>query len=110
MFSHWWQPIVSWALAAFFALGSWLNLRDPKSIAAYRTWGYPDWFHVVTAGMELATAILLILGVTRGYGAGLGSIVMIGAVLTLMRHGEYSHAILPTAIFASLVAVGWAAF
>jgi hypothetical protein len=109
MFRVWWQPILSWALAAFFALASWLNAFDPKSIAAYQTWGYPNWFHFVTAGMELTTSALLIVAVTRMYGASLGCVVMIGAVLTLFIHGEYGHAILPTVIFASLMAVGWAA-
>jgi hypothetical protein len=109
MLIDWWQPVLSWALAAFFSLGSWLNARDPKSIAAYRTWGYPEWFHLVTAGFEFATAALLIAAATRLYGAGLGCVVMIGAIATLIVHGEYSHAILPTAIFASLVAIGWAA-
>jgi hypothetical protein len=110
MLSLWWQPVLSWALSAFFALGSWFNARDPKSIAEYRTWGFPDWFHFVTAAMELATAALLILAATRLYGAGLGCIVMFGATLTLLVHDEYSHALLPMAIFALLATVGWAAF
>lgn len=109
MFSEWWQPILSWALAAFFALASWLNAFDAKSIAAYQTWGYPNWFHFVIAGMEFITSALLIMAVTRMYAASLGCVVMIGAVLTLFIQGEYGHAILPIVIFASLTAVGWAA-
>jgi hypothetical protein len=108
MWSFWWTTIPRWALAAFFALGSWFNTFDANSIAEYRKWGYPEWFHFVTAAMELATAALLITAMTRACGAGLGCIVMIGAVATLLIHRQYTHAVLPAVIFALLVAVGWA--
>ena len=110
MLTLWWQPVLSWALSAFFALGSWLNASDPKSIAAYRVWGYPDWFHFVTAAMELVTAVLLVMAATRLYGASIGCIVMAGAISTLLIHDEFSHALLPMAIFALLAVVGWAAY
>jgi DoxX-like family len=87
------------------------DLLDPPSTAAeYQDWGYPNWFHFVTGGMELATAVLLIAAATSLIGAAIGCMVMIGAVGTLIAHGGYAHAILPLVILGLLVFVGWATF
>jgi hypothetical protein len=42
-------------------------------------------------------------------GAPLGSVVMLGAITTLLVHGEYAHAGLPVGILALLILVGWVA-
>ena len=106
-----WKSLLAWALAAFFVVGCTINLLDPPATAAeYQGWGYPHWFHVVTGGMELATAVLLIAAATRLVGAAIGCLVMIGAAVTLIVHGAYAHAVLPLVILGLLVFVGWAAF
>jgi hypothetical protein len=103
-----WKPILAWALAGFFALGSAVNISAPESVAAdYRNWGYPDWFHFVTGGAELTTAVLLALSLTRVLGAALGSCVMLAAAATVAVHGEYAHAILPIIILTLAVVVAW---
>jgi hypothetical protein len=108
MWISWLIPVLSWALSAFFTLGSWFNLFDESSIADYRKWGYPGRFHFVTAAMELGTAALLIEHTTRLFGAALGALVMVGAIATLVGHCDYSHAALPGAILVLLLVVGWA--
>jgi hypothetical protein len=30
----------------------------------YQRWGYPDWFHFMTGGLELVVALLLPLAIT----------------------------------------------
>ena len=103
-----WKPILAWALAGFFALGSAVNISAPASVVAeYRSWGYPDWFHFVTGGLELTTAVLLALAFTRVLGAALGCAVMLAAATTVVVHGEYAHGILPTIILTLAVVVGW---
>jgi len=105
-----WRSLLAWALAAFFVVGSSINLLDPPSVAAeYQGWGYPPWFHFVTGGMEVATAVLLIAAATRFVGAAVGCVVMLGAAATLVIHGVYMHAVLPLVILAFLVVVGRAA-
>ena len=101
---------LQWVLAAFFLLGSAINIIAPGSTAAdYQRWGYPAWFHFVTGAMELATCVLLITPPARPFGAALGSAVMLGAITTLLVHGEYAHAGLPAGILALLILVGWMA-
>ena len=79
-----------------------------SAIAEYRKWGYPGWFHFVTAALELATAALLIEHTTRLFGAAIGGLVMLGAIATLVVHCDYMHAVLPAGILVLLMAVGWA--
>jgi DoxX-like family len=108
MLELWWKPILAWALAAFFALGSAINISAPESVVAdYRRWGYPDWFHFVTGGLELTSAALLLLPLTRLPGAGLASAIMLAATTTVIAHGEYVRVVLPVVIFALSVIVGW---
>jgi hypothetical protein len=105
-----WPLVLSRLLAAFFLLGSAINIIAPGSTAAdYQRWGYPAWFHFVTGAMELAACVLLIAAPARLFGAALGSAVMLGAITTLLVHGEYAHAGLPAGILALLMLVGWVA-
>jgi hypothetical protein len=101
MLELWWKPALAWALAAFFALGGVINVAAPESVVAdYRRWGYPDWFHFATGGLELTAAFLLVLPLTRLPGAGLCGAVMLAATTTVVFHGEYIRAVI----------VGWTSF
>lgn len=92
---------LAWLLAAFFLFGAWGNVfLSPDNAASYARWGYPDWFHYVTALLELAAAILLLRSGTRVWGAGLGVLVMGAASLTTLVHSEYGHAVAPLVVLA----------
>ena len=104
------SPILAWALAAFFGVGSVVNVLAPGATAAeYRRWGYPDWFHFVTGGLELATAVLLALPTTRLLGAGLGAAIMLAAAATVIVHGEYARAAAPIVVLILLAVTAWTA-
>jgi hypothetical protein len=103
-----WRSLLAWALAAFFVFGGAVNIAAPESVAAdYRRWGYPDWFHLVTGGLEFTAAVFLALTATRLVGAALGSCIMMAAAITVAFHGEYTHAILPVFILLLAAIVGW---
>jgi hypothetical protein len=103
-----WKPILAWTLAAFFVFGGAVNISAPESVAAdYQRWGYPDWFHFATGGLERTTAVLLALAGTRLLGAALGSVVMLAATATVVVHGEHTHATLPIMIVSLLAIAGW---
>ncbi|OYR27956.1 doxX-like family protein [Brucella pseudogrignonensis] len=70
-------------------------LLSPQNAASYARWAYPDWFHYITATLELAAAALLINPATRKLGAAIGSFVMAAASLTTLFHAEYDQAIAP---------------
>ncbi|QEI07551.1 DoxX family protein [Pigmentiphaga aceris] len=99
---------LAWGLAAFFLFGSVLNAIAPASIrASFTRWGYPDWFHYVTAALEFLTAVLLVLPAFRLAGVALAILVMIAAIVTLLHHDEHAHAVAPCVVLALATACGW---
>lgn len=106
------EPIVAmvsvWILVAFFALGAVINFVAPKFLREnYARWGYPAWFHRVTAAFELVTAFLLVFPATRLPGAILGAVVMLAAATTTLRHREYTHSLAPlTALLLTSLTAG----
>jgi hypothetical protein len=95
------KAVVAWLLAAFFLFGAYGNtFLSPDNALAYARWGYPDWFHYLTALLELCAALLLIGYRTRLYGAALGAIVMAAATLTTLIHSDYDHSAAPIIVFA----------
>ena len=96
-------PIIStslaWLLAAFFLFGAYGNtFISEENAAAYAAWGYPGWFHYITAILELAAGLLLIRAISRPYGAGLGGLVMAAASLTTLLNADYDHAVAPSIV------------
>lgn len=93
--------VLAWPLAAFFLFGAYGNaFLSDEYAAAYARWGYPDWFHYLTAALELSAALLLIARSTRHYGAALGAMVMAAAALTTIMHGDYDHTTAPAIVLA----------
>lgn len=105
------QDLLAWALAAFFVIGAVGNWIAPPNVRAeYTRWGYPDWFHYVTAGLELLVAMFLVFASTRFWGVGLGAAIMLAAIATLLLHKEYRHALLPTTVLLFLILQGYLSF
>jgi len=97
------HSVIAWALALFFVAGGLGNLFPPARIVAdYDRWGYPEWFHYVTASLELATASLIARRATRTIGLILGGCVMFSALATLLLHAEFVHAIMPVLVLIAL--------
>jgi len=95
------KAVVAWLLTAFFLFGACGNtFLSADYAAAYARWGYPGWFHYLTALLELCAALLLIGHGTRLYGATLGAIVMAAATLTTLVHGDYDHSTAPAVVLA----------
>jgi hypothetical protein len=102
-----WQTLLCGILCAFFLLGSVVNFRAPKPIAElYLKWGYPSWFHFVTAALELTTAVCLAFAGTRLVGVVLGCLIMAAAVITVVAHRDYPRAVLPTVVFLLVALLG----
>jgi hypothetical protein len=108
------MSVISWiqgltgALSAFFALGFVINTFAVKKVGPeYERWGYPDWFHFVSGGLELLVALLLPAAVTRPFGIMLGSAIMLAAVATVIYHREHPRAVPPFIVFVLLAILGW---
>jgi hypothetical protein len=103
-----WSQILTLALAAFFLLGFVINTFVVKLVGAdYKRWGYPDWFHFVSGGLELVVALLLPAMKTRPFGIALGCAIMFAAVATVIYHCEYRRAVPPFIVLVLLLIVGW---
>lgn len=92
---------ITYAVAALFAIGGGvMNLFPPPAfVEGYKRWGYPDWWHYVTAALDFAGVALLIFRDTRVAGALLLAAVTGAAVLTVIRHREYGRTIAPCVLF-----------
>ena len=97
--------VISYLVTLFFIIGAVVNWIAPPKIANdYARWGYPPRFHYLTAVLEGLSAILLLLPTTRLFGATLGALVMSAAALTLLRHRENGHAVVPTVVLGLCIA------
>jgi putative oxidoreductase len=76
-----WIPAI--LLVLIFAPQGWSKFSDASGwAAAFRHWGYPDWFRVTIGVVELAAVTLLLLGRTAAFGALLIIAVMLGGMAT----------------------------
>jgi putative oxidoreductase len=91
------------ALAFLAAGGTKLAGMSPQP-EHFTGWGYPLWFMYVTGLLEITGAIGLLVPRLVGPAALLLSGVMVGAVGTLLAHGEVSQ-LLPPVIFLGLLLV-----
>jgi len=94
-----------WLLvAAFFGAGLFNAIGTQKTRSDFARWGYPRWWGIVTGGLEMLSAVLIALPVTRIPGLVLGAVIMAAAVLTVLRHRDFSH-LVPLTVFVALIAV-----
>jgi uncharacterized membrane protein YphA (DoxX/SURF4 family) len=72
---------------------------------SFARWGYPAGFHRVTGGLEVAAGLLLLIPPASRFGA-VGSVaILLAAVVTLVRHREWSHLPGAVVLMASAAAV-----
>ncbi len=103
-----WIQILTWALGAFFVVGFFINTFAIKMVGPdYHRWGYPDWFHFLSGGLDLLVAVLMLAPMTRPFGVALGCAIMLVAIATVVYYREYNRAIPPLIVFTLLSIVGW---
>ena len=93
-----------WLLvAAFIGAGLVNAISAPATKSSFVRWGYPQWWGRFTGGLEMVTAVLVALPGSREAGLVLGAVIVAAAVLTVLRHREFSH-LLPLSVFVALLA------
>ena len=94
-----------WLLvAAFFGAGLFNAIGTPGTRSDFARWGYPRWWNILTGGVEILSAALIALPVTRTVGLALGAAIIAAAVLTVLRHRDFSH-LMPLSVFVALIAL-----
>ena len=62
-----------WLLvAAFFGAGVFNAIGTPETQSDFARWGYPRWWNILTGGLEIMSAVLIALHVSRIVGLALG--------------------------------------
>ena len=75
-------------------------------VERFATWGLPGWrFIYVVGGIEVIGATLLVFPRTREYGAGLLVVLMLSAISTHVRTGQWAALIVPVVLLVLLVTV-----
>jgi DoxX-like family len=94
-----------WVLVAgFFGAGLVNAISAPATRSSFVRWGYPQWWGRLTGALEMATAVLIALPGSRDAGLILGAMIIAAAVLTVLRHRDFSH-LAPLGAFVALLAL-----
>ena len=98
------QLVLRVVLAGFFVLMAVRNLSGDTGMADdFARWGYPSWFRVLTAWLQIAGALALLYPPLVFAGAVLLSGVLMGAIATHLRHDPASSALSPLLFLALLL-------
>jgi membrane-bound metal-dependent hydrolase YbcI (DUF457 family) len=99
------HTVAIWLLvAAFLGAGLVNAIGAAGTRDGYVRWGYPAWWGRLTGALEIVVAVLVAVPVSRGAGLVFGAVIIAAAVLTVLRHREFSH-LAPLSVFAALIAV-----
>jgi len=101
-----WLPAI--LLILVFSRQGWAKFSDTSGwAAAFRHWGYPDWFRVTIGVLELTAVLLLALGRTAAYGALIIIVVMLGAWAThlIFDGGRHMTSEVVPLVLASIVLI-----
>ncbi|WP_375776182.1 DoxX family protein [Bradyrhizobium sp. ma5] len=94
-----------WLLAAgLFGAGVFNAISTPAIQGDFARWGYPRWWGILTGGLEIISAALIALPVSRIPGLVLGAVIIAAAVFTVLRHRDFSH-LVPLGVFVVLMAL-----
>jgi putative oxidoreductase len=91
-------------LGALFVLLGTGKFGDPTWQRNFERWGYPDGFYMVVGVLEALGGLLLLVPRLASYSAAMVSIIMIGASLTHLVHGEFRR-VAPPLIYLALLAI-----
>ena len=91
-------------VAGFFGAGLFNAIGTPATQSDFVRWGYPPWWCRLTGALEMMSAVLIALPVSRGAGLMLGAVIVAAAVLTVLRHREFRH-LMPLSVFVTLLAL-----
>ena len=91
-------------VAAFFGAGVFNAIGTQANKGNFIRWGYPQWWCHLTGGLEIVTAVLVVLPGSREAGLILGAVIVAAAVLTVLRHRDFAH-LVPLIVFGALIAL-----
>jgi DoxX-like family len=91
-------------IAGFFGAGLINAIGTSGTQSDFARWGYPRWWSIFTGGLEIMSAVLIAVAASRVVGLALGAVIIAAAVLTVLRHRDFSH-LVPLSVFVALIAI-----
>ena len=98
--------LISLLIAAFAGAGLVNAIGAGGAKSNFVRWGYPSWWHHLTGGLEILTAVLVALPGGRVAGLVLGAAIIAAAALTVVRPREFPH-LVPLSVFVVLLPLVW---
>ncbi len=96
--------------AVFMGAGFSALFGQPQVREAFYAWGYPDWFRTAIGLVQATAGGCLLIPRAVPAAAAILSAIMLGAIGTHVRAGEYPFALIPLAALVALVYVGLTAW
>lgn len=94
-----------WLLVAgFFGAGVFNAIGTSATQGDFARWGYPRWWSSLTGVLEMMCALLIALPASRMAGLALAALVIAAAVLTVLRHRDFTH-LAPLGVFVAVIAL-----
>lgn len=94
-------------LAAIFVYAGGAKLVSPIWQRMFARWGYPEHFYLLVGVVEVVAGLGLLVPRSASHAALVLIVVMVGAALTHILHGEHQRLIPNIVISALLAIVAW---
>lgn len=96
---------ITFSISLAFA-GSSKLIGSESMVQTFAAVGIGQWFRIFTGLCEIATAVLLMVPTTIGFGALLGFAVFVGATVAniFVLHHDYIHSTIPAVI---MLVIAW---
>jgi putative oxidoreductase len=105
------KTVIGWVLqvlvGAMFVLIGLGKFGDPSWAQKFERWGYPPGSHLIVGIIEAGAGLALLVPRLTSYAAGVLVVVMAGAAVTHLVHGEMERLSPPLAYIVILSLVAW---
>jgi DoxX-like family len=99
------HTVAIWLLVAGFCGAGLVNAIGASGTRSdFARWGYPRWWGRFTGALELTIAVLIALPASRFGGLALGAAVIVAAIVTVLRHREFTH-LVPLGVFLAALSL-----
>ncbi|RAT94211.1 DoxX family protein [Brevibacillus sp. Leaf182] len=100
-----WVLIVGLCLM-FLSSGIYKLIGHPESTLAFQAFGFPHWFQVVIGLGEVLGGLGLLMKKYTRYAAYALAVIMLGATITLLLHGDTTTVAIPFVLLLVFLLIG----
>ncbi|MFG0217144.1 DoxX family protein [Brevibacillus porteri] len=100
-----WVMIVGLCLM-FLSAGIYKLIGDPEASLAFQAFGFPHWFQVVIGLGEVLGGLGLLMKKYARYAAYTLAVIMLGATITLLLHGDTTTVAIPFVLLLVFLLIG----